>query len=151
MTATPEDIAAEIRPSMTKLYVTYFRMASQSDLTGPQLTIMTRLAENGASRISDVAREEGIRMPTASNALHQLEERGMIERLRDISDRRGVRVQLTGKGKQELARVGEERTKHLARMLETLDEKDLAIAEQMVPVIKKLAEDYSAAAFANRR
>ena len=99
MTATPEKIAAEIRPSMTKLYVTYFRMANQSDLTGPQLTIMTRLAENGASRISDVAREEGIRMPTASNALHQLEERGMIERLRDISDRRGVRVQLSNKGK----------------------------------------------------
>lgn len=151
MTATPEKIAAEIRPSMTKLYVTYFRMANQSDLTGPQLTIMTRLAENGASRISDVAREEGIRMPTASNALHQLEERGMIERLRDISDRRGVRVQLTNKGKAELARVGEERTQHLARMLQTLDDEDLEIAEKMIPVIQKLAREYSAATFADKK
>lgn len=151
MTATPEKIAAEIRPSMTKLYVTYFRMANQSELTGPQLTIMTRLAENGASRISDVAREEGIRMPTASNALHQLEERGMIERLRDISDRRGVRVQLTNKGKAELARVGEERTQHLARMLQTLDDEDLEIAEKMIPVIQKLAREYSAATFADKK
>ncbi|WP_084563105.1 MarR family winged helix-turn-helix transcriptional regulator [Corynebacterium aquilae] len=151
MTATPASIAAAIRPSMTKLYVTYFRMANQSDLTGPQLTIMTRLAEKGASRISDVAREEGIRMPTASNALHQLEERGMIERLRDISDRRGVRVQLTTKGKQELARVGEERTAHLARMLESLSEEDLKVTEEMIPVIQKLAEAYSATTFAEKK
>ena len=138
------DIAAQIRPAMTKLYVTYFRMAEQSDLTGPQLTILTRLAEHGASRISEVARQEGIRMPTASNALHQLEHRGMVERIRDTSDRRGVRVQLTELGRTELKRVGDERTTYLAEMLSSLSPEKLEIAEQIVPVITELAERYSA-------
>ncbi|MBI8999867.1 MarR family transcriptional regulator [Corynebacterium sp. CCM 9185] len=142
--ATPMDIAAQIRPAMTKLYVTYFRMAEQSDLTGPQLTILTRLAEHGASRISEVARQEGIRMPTASNALHQLEHRGMVERIRDTSDRRGVRVQLTELGRTELKRVGDERTTYLAEMLSSLSPEKLEIAEQVVPVITELAERYSA-------
>ncbi|MEZ2122051.1 MULTISPECIES: MarR family winged helix-turn-helix transcriptional regulator [unclassified Corynebacterium] len=142
--ATPMDIAAQIRPAMTKLYVTYFRMAEQSDLTGPQLTILTRLAEHGASRISEVARQEGIRMPTASNALHQLEHRGMVERIRDTSDRRGVRVQLTELGRSELKRVGDERTTYLADMLSSLSTEKLEIAEQIIPVIKELAERYSA-------
>ena len=93
--ATPESVAAQIRPALTQLYVMYFRMAEQSDLTGPQLTIMTRLNNLGAARISEIARLEGIRMPTASNALHQLEQRGMVERIRDTEDRRGVRVTLT--------------------------------------------------------
>ena len=139
---TPEDIAARIRPAMTKLYVMYFRIAEQSDLTGPQLSIMARLKDNGPARISQIAREEGIRMPTASNALHQLEQRELVERIRDEQDRRGVRVRLTRLGVSELERVGEERTKYLAEMIGTLGVEDLARAGELVDIINKLADSY---------
>lgn len=129
---------------MTKLYVMYFRIAEQSDLTGPQLSIMARLKSNGPSRISQIAREEGIRMPTASNALHQLEQRELVERIRDEQDRRGVRVQLTRLGESELERVGEERTKYLAEMLGALSEEDLAQVSEMTDIINKLADNYGA-------
>jgi len=129
---------------MTKLYVMYFRIAEQSDLTGPQLSIMARLRDNGPARISQIAREEGIRMPTASNALHQLEQRELVERIRDEHDRRGVRVQLTGLGESELERVGEERTKYLAEMLGTLSEDDLARVGELTDIINKLADNYGA-------
>lgn len=140
--STPEDIAARIRPAMTKLYVMYFRIAEQSDLTGPQLSIMARLKDKGPSRISQIAREEGIRMPTASNALHQLEQRELVERIRDEQDRRGVRVKLTRLGESELERVGDERTKYLAEMIGTLGEEDLARADELVDIINKLADSY---------
>lgn len=143
-TPTPEEIAARIRPALTKLYVMYFRISEQSDLTGPQLSILTRLKDNGASRISQIAREEGIRMPTASNALHQLEQRQLVERVRDETDRRGVQVTLTPLGESELQRVGEERTKYLADMLGTLDEKYLEHADELVEVINALADVYGA-------
>lgn len=141
-TPTPEVIAARIRPAMTKLYVMYFRIAEQSDLTGPQLSIMARLQDNGPSRISQIAREEGIRMPTASNALHQLEQRELVERIRDEQDRRGVRVRLTSLGETELERVGAERTRYLAEMLGTLGEEDLVRAGDLVEIINKLADSY---------
>ena len=51
------EIAAEVRPFLTKLYVAYFRIAQQSDLTGPQLSIMERLIESGPMRISQLAQE----------------------------------------------------------------------------------------------
>ncbi|AHI23889.1 MarR family winged helix-turn-helix transcriptional regulator [Corynebacterium vitaeruminis] len=140
---TPHDIAASIRPALTQLYVLYFRLAGQSDLTGPQMTILTRLDEHGPARISQIAQAEGIRMPTASNALHQLEQRGMIERIRDEEDRRGVKVRLTEFGHSELKRVGEERTAHLARMLESLPAEKLAETARLAPVINDLAETYS--------
>lgn len=142
--SNPEDIAARIRPAMTKLYVMYFRIAEQSDLTGPQLSILARLKEKGPSRISQIAREEGIRMPTASNALHQLEQRELVERIRDEQDRRGVRVKLTRLGESELDRVGDERTKYLAEMISTLNEEDLARAGDLVDIINKLADSYGA-------
>ncbi|MBN9644357.1 MarR family winged helix-turn-helix transcriptional regulator [Corynebacterium mendelii] len=142
MTADPEDLAAKIRPALTKLYVTYFRMAEQSDLTGPQITILTRLEEHGASRISEVARQEGIRMPTASNALHQLEHRGLVERIRDTSDRRGVRVQLTKFGRAELARVGEERTRYLGQLFAYWEPEELDQVAKLAPLVEILADRY---------
>ncbi|KQB84723.1 MarR family winged helix-turn-helix transcriptional regulator [Corynebacterium oculi] len=139
---TPEAVARKVRPALTKLYVMYFRMATQSNLTGPQLSIMTRMKENGESRISHLAKGEGIRMPTASNALHQLEQRGMVERLRDTHDRRGVRVRLTDLGMAELERVGEERTRNLTEMLEKLSPEELGRADEFVDVINVLASKY---------
>lgn len=140
--STPANIARRIRPAMTKLYVMYFRIAEQSDLTGPQLSIMSRLQENGPSRISQVAREEGIRMPTASNALHQLEQRELVHRVRDESDRRGVRVELTDLGATELHRVGEERERYLAEMIATLSEEDAQELDKLADIILKLADSY---------
>ena len=141
--ATPESVAAQIRPALTQLYVMYFRMAEQSDLTGPQLTIMTRLNDLGAARISEIARLEGIRMPTASNALHQLEQRGMVERIRDTEDRRGVRVTLTALGKKELERVGDERAEHLAEMLRSMPQDHLDTVAEIAPIIEQLADSYT--------
>lgn len=139
---TPDVVARKVRPALTKLYVMYFRFADQSNLTGPQLSIMTRMKENGESRISQLAKEEGIRMPTASNALHQLEQRGMVERLRDTHDRRGVRVRLTDLGVAELERVGEERTRNLTAMLEKLSPEELRRTDEFVDVINVLASKY---------
>ena len=131
------ELAARIRPALTKLYVLYFRLAETSDLTGPQLTILSRLDNEGPARISQIAKAEGIRMPTASNALHQLEDRGMIERIREETDRRGVKVQLTPFGKSELERVGNERTAYLANMLAALPD-----ITKLANLINELSEAY---------
>lgn len=141
------ELAAALRPALTHLYVTYFRMARRSDLTGPQLTILSRLRRDGSARISELARQEGIRMPTVSNALHHLEDRELIERVRDSSDRRGVRVILTKKGIAEFERVGGERTAQLAEMFSTLNDEQLDKLEELIPLAQTLAHNYSADAF----
>lgn len=137
------EIATEARPFLTKLYVAYFRIADQSDLTGPQLSIMGRLISSGPMRISQLAQEEGIRMPTASNTLHQLEQRDLISRVRDETDRRGVRVEITDNGRKEYDRVAEERTRFLADMLGTLDNEDLEQFRSTIPAFRNLAESYN--------
>ena len=96
----------------------------------------------GPARISQIAKAEGIRMPTASNALHQLEDRGMIERIREETDRRGVKVQLTPFGKSELERVGNERTAYLANMLAALPEEKLGDITKLANLINELSEAY---------
>ncbi|ALC07028.1 transcriptional regulator [Corynebacterium deserti GIMN1.010] len=137
-----QELAVRVRPALTKLYVLYFRRSTNSDLSGPQLTILSRLEENGPSRISRIAELEDIRMPTASNALHQLEQLGLVERIRDTKDRRGVQVQLTDHGRKELERVNNERNAEMARMLENLTPEQLARTEELVDIITELADVY---------
>ncbi|MCT2338332.1 MarR family winged helix-turn-helix transcriptional regulator [Corynebacterium sp. p3-SID1056] len=138
----PYDIAQRIRPAMTSLYVTYFRTAEHSDLTGPQLSILSRLAEEGPTRISRIAEAEGVRMPTASNTVNQLEKRGLVHRIRSEDDRRGVSVETTKLGREELERVGEERTRYLGEMLGTLDGDSLRKLDSVTDIINLLAEAY---------
>lgn len=137
------DLARTVRPALTQLYVTYFRLAARSDLTGPQLTILSRLESDGPARISELARREGIRMPTASNALHQLESRGLVERVRDNTDRRGVQVRLTDIGINELHRVGAERIEQLADMFSSLSDEEIKQLEKIVPIVQSLADNYN--------
>lgn len=141
----PLDLARRIRPALTKLYVSYFRTADHSELTGPQLSIMHRLQETGPSRIRQLAEAEGVQMPTASNSVNLLESRGLVERSRFAGDRRGVTVELTELGRQVLERVGEERTQSLAAMLATLDADALASLDASAEAINALARSYTAA------
>lgn len=136
-------VAKEIRPFLTKLYVAYFRIAEASDITGPQLSIMERLIDEGPMRISQLAQEEGIRMPTASNTLHQLELRDLVRRVRDETDRRGVKVEITDKGIQEHNRVADERTKYVAEMMATLDPESLQQFKAATPALAELARSYN--------
>lgn len=135
-------IATQIRPAATSLYVTYFRNAQHSDLSGPQLAILNRLEVNGPTRISKLAEEEGVRLPTASNTVNQLEKRDLVRRARSKDDRRGVCVELTDFGRQELERVGAERTRYLAEMLDTLDDDSLTQLGQVISIFEKLADAY---------
>ena len=142
MSTNPLEIAAQLRPPLTRLYLLYFRQADHSHISMAQLSIMMILEENGPMRISAIAATESIRMPTASNAVNQLETMGLVERIRDVSDRRGVRVDLTDKGREELEKLSDERSKQLAGMLDGLSEEEVKLADAAVPLIKLILDRY---------
>lgn len=143
MSKTPLEIATELRPALSRLYLLYFRQAETFSVSQAQMSIMTILDENGPMRISQIAQAEAIRMPTASNAINQLETMGLVTRVRDVSDRRGVRVELTDKGKAELDEIGRSRNQALARMFENLSEEELEKAQEFAPMFDTILQRYT--------
>ncbi|MBV7294322.1 MarR family transcriptional regulator [Corynebacterium sp. TAE3-ERU12] len=135
-------LAQQLRPLLTRAELLYSRRSEESQLSRAQLSIMMTLHEIGPCRINQLAEAEAIRMPTASNAVHHLEDAGMVERVRDTKDRRGVRVELTEKGRTELARVTKERDEQMAAMFASLNPEQLALGEQLVPVMRTILENY---------
>ena len=136
------DLARRLRPLLTRAELLYSRRSMESQLSRAQLSIMMTLNSLGPCRINQLAQAEAIRMPTASNAIHHLEDSGMVERVRDIHDRRGVRVELTRRGREELERVSEERDREMAMMFAVLSDDELEIANKLEPVLKHILEEY---------
>ncbi|WP_459610516.1 MarR family winged helix-turn-helix transcriptional regulator [Corynebacterium urogenitale] len=143
MAKTPIEIASELRPALSRLFLLYFRQAETFSVSQAQMSIMTILQDNGPMRISQIAHAEAIRMPTASNAINQLETMGLVTRVRDVSDRRGVRVELTDKGRTELEEIGKSRNLALARMLEHLNPEELKMAEEFAPMFDTILHRYT--------
>lgn len=139
---TPLDLAKEIRPLLTRAELLYSRRSEESQLSRAQLSIMMTLDALGPCRINQLAQAEAIRMPTASNAVHHLEDAGMVERVRDTKDRRGVRVELTEKGMSELRRVSTERDEQMANMFKALSPEELQVGASLVPILKRMLETY---------
>lgn len=139
---TPLGLAKEIRPLLTRAELLYSRRSEESQLSRAQLSIMMTLDALGPCRINQLAQAEAIRMPTASNAVHHLEDAGMVERVRDTQDRRGVRVELTEKGRSELHRVSNERDEQMANMFGALSPEELAVGAQLVPILKRILQTY---------
>ena len=139
---TPLDLAKEIRPLLTRAELLYSRRSEESQLSRAQLSIMMTLDALGPCRINQLAQAEAIRMPTASNAVHHLEDAGMVERVRDTKDRRGVRVELTEKGVSELRRVSTERDEQMANMFKALSPEELQVGARLVPILKRILETY---------
>src|SRR5699024_6402172 len=136
------EVATTIQPASNKLIVIFQHTTEVSALTMALVSIMSQLNVGGAARVCQVAADELIRMPTASNALYQLEHRNLIERIRDEMDRRGVMVKLTKKGEAELERVSSERAEALAEILRWLDADGLQTAREVSELINQLAEIY---------
>lgn len=139
---TPLSLAKRLRPLLTRAELLYSRRSSESQLSRAQLSIMMTLDTLGPCRISQLAEAEAIRMPTASNAVHHLEVAGMVERVRDSKDRRGVRVELTDKGRDELQRVSDERDQQMAEMFSSLSPEELEFGAGLESILTKVLENY---------
>jgi MarR family transcriptional regulator for hemolysin len=66
----------------------------------PVWLILSSLQSNERRTQLDLARAVGIEGPTLTRHLDGLEENGIVRRVRDSSDRRAVRVELTAEGER---------------------------------------------------
>ena len=66
----------------------------------PMWLILSSLKSDERRTQLDLARAVGIEGPTLTRHLDGLEENGIVRRVRDASDRRAVRVELTAEGER---------------------------------------------------
>jgi DNA-binding MarR family transcriptional regulator len=87
---------------------TYSRqLLTEHGLSAPQIGTMRAIAKTGSSTPSELAEALHLSPQTMAGILQRLEQRGMIRRERDTSDRRSFVVTLTDEGRKSEAKAPE--------------------------------------------
>lgn len=98
--------------------------------------------------LSELAALQGVSLPTMSNSVSTLVERGWVKRSSPARDRRVVLLEVTPLGRATVARVGRAAEAHLADMLQGLDS---VSRRQLQGGLEVLREVFGGAASRRRR
>ncbi len=71
-------------------------------LTLPQVMLLRAISAQGDVTVRKLARDISLSQPTVTTILDRLEEKGLVERVRSLHDRRIVNARLTQQGKAML-------------------------------------------------
>jgi MarR family transcriptional regulator, organic hydroperoxide resistance regulator len=90
-----EEILADIRALWRDLFRNPFDEAKESGLTGPQVNVIACLVTRGPMTLTDLSRTLGMSHSTASGIVDRLQERGLLQRNEDATDRRRTLIGIT--------------------------------------------------------
>ena len=134
------ELAARLRLVVGRLS-RRIRVDGRDSVPPLQLSTMVTVEERAPLRLSELARREGVSVPTMSRVLAALDEQGLVVRVPDPQDARGVLVRLSAAGEQRLAQVRSLRTALVARRLERLDAAQRASLVAALPALEALLVD----------
>jgi DNA-binding MarR family transcriptional regulator len=138
-TETPT-IASDLRLAVGRL-ARKVRLSETTGLTQSQLSALATIDRIGRARLCDVAAAEGVSAPTATRIVGAIEKLGLVARTDDSEDRRATRLTVTPAGRAAMRRIRTNRTAFLQQRLQRLDEHDLALLREALPVLIALSED----------
>lgn len=112
-------------------------MDSDGDITAMQMSTLS-MAADAPLRVSRVAANLGIRVPSATEQIIKLEQAGLVTRRPDPTDSRAVLVELTEQGRAAWEDASRRRNARVAALLDRLDDGERATLAAALPIIQKI-------------
>jgi DNA-binding MarR family transcriptional regulator len=118
----PIDLANRLRPVILQLARHLRRELHSLGVTNGQASILASIQSSPGIGLKELSEREGLSEPSICVQIDELENAGLVERQRTgATDRRRVRLQLTGNGMRVLRTVRSRRTAWLASRLENME------------------------------
>lgn len=95
-------------------------------LSGSQRIILRALVNNGPFQVSEVANQLNVTLSAATGLVDRLVKSKLVERERDLQDRRVVWVKVTSEGKAAVEAAEKRRRMAFRALVRNLSEGDLA-------------------------
>lgn len=134
------------RVAVRKFMLWSDREAAKAGLTSQQhqllLVVRVRSGERAVS-VTDVAAALGIRHHSAVGLVRRAEAMRLLERRRDIADRRVVRLQLTGEADALLARLSRSHLAELQRAACVLRNSEVPLQKLLADLEQSDSEDFT--------
>jgi DNA-binding MarR family transcriptional regulator len=111
------DTAMHVHSAALRLLRAVRTADAETGVSAPKLSALSVLTFGGAMSLSALAKAEQVRAPTMSKLVADLEAEGLVAKRADKTDKRGVRIEVTAKGR---ALMEEGRKKRLALLTKRL-------------------------------
>ncbi|MFQ4148255.1 MarR family transcriptional regulator [Arthrobacter sp. LAPM80] len=132
-----QELASRYRDILRQAVFLVRSMDAEGELSTGHLSTLNMIAAE-PMRVGAIARNSGIRVPSATEQVIKLEAAGLVERIADASDARAVLVQLTPRGRTRLGEGNRLRNASMAAALETLSDEERLAISAAIPAIAKL-------------
>jgi len=114
-------------------------VSDNHQLTPSQVSVLSRLAKEGAASTSDLAAAERVRPQSMAATLGVLDERGLIQRRPDPGDGRRQLVSLSARGRETYQGRRQEREAWLTRTLQDrYTEAELRVINEALALLERL-------------
>lgn len=114
---------------------------SRLGLTPAGLAVLSTLHQHGALPHREVAQHCFVRPATLTGVVDTLEKAGLVERLRDLADRRTVHLALTGAGRDRIEKINKQiRSGAPLTSVDADPAKAAVIREFLLELISRLSE-----------
>ncbi|NWL10938.1 MarR family winged helix-turn-helix transcriptional regulator [Paenarthrobacter nitroguajacolicus] len=135
------DLAQEFRESLRLGVYMFRRLDPEGDLTAAQLSLLSMISDGGL-RVGDIAKNLGIKVPSATEQIIKLERAGLVTRKQDPDDSRAVQVVITEVGTAAVASANQRRNAMVAELLQDLSQDEIEHLAAALPVIAKLNSSF---------
>lgn len=131
-------LAQDLREALRQSIYLARRLDADGELSAAQLSTLKMVRDDGV-RVGDIARNTGVKVPSATEQIIKLERAGLLRREADPDDSRAVLVRITGQGRAAVESANTRRNAVLAEILGTLSEEDRAALAAALPVMTKVS------------
>ena len=118
------------------------RLDEVSTLPAAQLSVLN-MAEGDGLRMGVIAKNLGVKVPSATEQVARLERAGLLERCADPLDARAVVVRRTPAGDRAAAEANGGRNELMAAAIATLTEAERAALAAALPVMDKINQYFT--------
>ena len=139
MTATIS-LSSQMRLAVMRLS-RRLRQQSVGDITQSQLSALATVERSGAVSLGELAEIERVAPPSMTRIAARLEERGLLARTADLSDRRIARVAITLEGRELLDETRTRRDAYLATRLAAMTPEEQEVLVRALPLLERLARN----------
>ncbi|GAA2211893.1 hypothetical protein GCM10009850_073540 [Nonomuraea monospora] len=133
----PTRLAEQVSTVLRHLVLLLRRTVAGQPVTSQQYGVLGSL-EAGPRRMTELAEEHAVQLPTMTVQINRLEDAGLVARGSDPADARVRTVELTQEGRDRLGAVRRARIARLTTELAALTEDERATLAAALPVLAKL-------------
>ncbi|GGB27988.1 MarR family transcriptional regulator [Virgibacillus dakarensis] len=111
-------------------------------ITAPQFIALQWLVEEGDLTIGELSKKNGLAFSTTTDLVDRMEKNKLVERVRDVNDRRVVRIHVLKKGRSIIEEVITKRQEYLGEILQSFSLEQTGTLNELLSLLHKQMKSF---------